>query len=658
MKLQKVRVTNYRSVTDSGEFSIDEMTCLVGKNESGKTTVLQALAGLRPIGSDPKLKYDKQRDYPRRYLTQYPQRHPKGEAVVVSTVWKLDEQDVEAVEEIVGPGSLRLHTIGVERAYETNTLSFDVQLDEAKVVSFLVEGGGLSKPEKAAVKSSATVASLRAALAGREPSSPAIQALLKRIDAFRKSSPTLAAIDVLYARMPSFLYFSNYNRMVGSISLDQLTQAKQQQQNKPITAEQSVYLDFLEFARTTPEALANASRFEEQKTLVEAASISITDQIFEYWSQNRHLSVSFEVADGRPNDPAPLNTGRVLHARVKNEIHQMTVPFDDRSAGFIWFFSFLVVFSQKVKQHGNAIILLDEPGLNLHATAQADLLRYIREKLLPEHQVIYTTHSPFMVPADDLGSVRTVEDVLKEGKFGRPESLGTKVNDDVLSTDRETLFPLQGALGYGITQSLFVGEHTLLVEGPSEILYFQAMTSALQRRGRYGLDRRWTPCPSNGVDKVNAFLSLFGGNKLHCAVLLDLAAGQKGKVQKLRELENTLLRKDHVFTVADFLGTAEADIEDLFHPDLYARMLNGTYGLEGEKAISGSRLQAAEGTRLVQKAERLVNGLLPLGEAAMSHYAPALWLIQHPETLENDAQEVLGTLANFEKVFAAFNRLL
>lgn len=654
MKLRKARVTNYRSINDAGEFSVNDLTCLVGKNESGKTTVLQALAGLQPIGDDPKLKYDKQRDYPRRHLNQYSNRHGANEAQIVDTTWELDDDDVRAVEEVLSPGCLVNRFVTMSRRYAGNR-TWKVSIDHQKVVANFIEESGLSKTEKGALKSPATVQELRAALASKEAPSPAIQALLKRLGSLRDNSPELTAISALDARAPRFLYFSNYNRMIGSISLEQLTNAKAQ---KSFNAEQSVYRDFLDFAGTTAEALSQANRYEEQKTLVEAASIAITEQIFEYWSQNRHLAVQFEVADGRPNDPAPLNSGRVLHARVWNDIHKMSVPFDDRSAGFIWFFSFLVVFSQAEKDHGNAVILLDEPGLNLHATAQADLLRYIRERLLPNHQVIYTTHSPFMVPVDDLASVRTVEDVVKEGRHGRIESVGTVVREDVLSTDRETLFPLQAALGYGITQSLFVGEHTLVVEGPSELLYFQAMTSALERQGRKGLDRRWTPCPSNGVDKVNAFLSLFGGNKLHCAVLLDLAPGQRNRVQKIRELENSLLRKGHVFTVGDFLGAIEADIEDLFHPDLYAQMLNGTYALEGAEALTGDRLKAADGTRLVQKAESLVNNTLPPGKDGMSHYAPALWLIQHPEILVDDRPEVLETLTNFEKVFDAFNQLL
>lgn len=129
------------------------------------------------------------------------------------------------------------------------------------------------------------------------------------------------------------------------------------------------------------------------------------------------------------------------------------------------------------------ILLLDEPGLTLHGKAQADLLRFLAEKLAPHHQIVYSTHSPFMVPADDLASVRVVEDQVDRSR-PRAVPLGTKVRDDVLTRDPDTLFPLQGALGYEITQSLFVGANTLLVEGPGDILYLQALSDALVRRGR------------------------------------------------------------------------------------------------------------------------------------------------------------------------------
>jgi len=115
-----------------------------------------------------------------------------------------------------------------------------------------------------------------------------------------------------------------------------------------------------------------------------------------------------------------------------------------------------------------------------------------------------------MIPAEDLLSARTVEDVVSE-EDGKLQILGTKVGDRVLSTDKDTLFPLQSALGYEISQSLFVGEHTLLVEGPSDYLYLRVFADELKSRGRTSLDPRWVICPTGGIDKVSAFMSLFWG---------------------------------------------------------------------------------------------------------------------------------------------------
>ena len=106
-------------------------------------------------------------------------------------------------------------------------------------------------------------------------------------------------------------------------------------------------------------------------------------------------------------------------------------------------------------------------------------------------------------------------------------------------------------------------------------------------------------------------MSLFGGNRLHAAVLLDLASGQKGQVEKLKRSE--LLRARHVLTVADFCEKKEADIEDMFDPDLYAVLLNGAYELTGADILSGKRLLEADAgsERLVKQAERVVNVVLP-----------------------------------------------
>ena len=121
-----------------------------------------------------------------------------------------------------------------------------------------------------------------------------------------------------------------------------------------------------------------------------------------------------------------------------------------------------------------------------------------------------------------------------------------------------------------------MGKHTLLVEGPGDILYIQALSDALKRRGRPGLDQRWTMCPAGGIDKIRPFVAMFAGNALHVAVLSDQAHGDKRKVEEMKRSQ--VLQAGHFYTLADFLGRAEADIEDIFEPALFATILTPLMG--------------------------------------------------------------------------------
>ena len=77
MRLVSAQVTNFRSVEDSSPFAVGQVTCLVGKNEAGKSAVLMALAALNPHDATPAV-LDKERDYPRRSLTRYDELHPNS----------------------------------------------------------------------------------------------------------------------------------------------------------------------------------------------------------------------------------------------------------------------------------------------------------------------------------------------------------------------------------------------------------------------------------------------------------------------------------------------------------------------------------------------------------------------------------------------------
>lgn len=472
------------------------------------------------------------------------------------------------------------------------------------------------------------------------------------LNSLKNTNFTSEIEKILSLILPKFFYTSHFDRMSGEISINKVQTDIQQ---KTVSASDQIFLDFLEYAGTSIEELKGDTKRRELKAQCQGASNEITDEIFEFWSQNEALKVEIDIGEGKAEDPAPFNAGTVVEIGIYNDNHRVSVPLSERSAGFVWFFSFLSQFKQLKKTAGNAIILLDEPGLTLHGKAQSDLLRYIEERLLPEHQVIFTTHSPFMVPAERMADVRIVEDIIKhEGK--KTVVLGTQVSSDVLSVDKDTLFPLQGALGYEITQSLFIGKNTLLVEGPSDILYLQAFSAALKNRKREGLDSRWTICPSGGIDKISPFTSLFGANNLNIAVLCDLAVGDKGKLDRLKKSQ--ILKAGHLFTAVDFTGKSESDIEDFLHPELFVKLLNSAYDLPEKNILTVAKLDGALSTteRIVKKAEAAFN-VMPSDVPEFDHFHPSDWLIRNPTFLV-DSPELDETLDRFEQAFKLINEVL
>jgi predicted ATP-dependent endonuclease of OLD family len=652
MKLTRARVQNYRSVEDSEEFEIGDLTCLVGKNEAGKTALLSAMRGFRP--SQP-FEFDETIDYPRRFSTRFDERHPDETAEVIRTWWRLEDADKTAVEKRFGGAVLKGDTFEAHFGfrYDGTFPIWEIEVDHAKCLENMVSKHALDATERNVLHGVNSGPAADKALSGLAERSPKQEALLQDIKKCRGSNFTTGVIDVLSARQPKFFFTSHFERMSGMVSIQKL---QQDRQNNTVSVGDKIFLDFLEYAGTTLEDLLDADRREALKAKCEAASNEITEEIFQFWSQNNALEVVIEIDTGKPKDPAPFNSGMVADIRIKNTNHKATLPLSERSAGFVWFFSFLAQFKQLKKTNGNAIILLDEPGLTLHGKAQGDLLRYIVERLLPDHQVIFSTHSPFMVPMDRLADVRIVEDVIIEAKGKRPEVKGTKVRSDVLEVNDDTLFPLQGALGYEVTQSLFIGANTWLVEGPSDILYLQVLSQALIKRKREGLNGKWTLCPSGGIDKIAPFVRLFGGNRINVAVLSDIASGDKTKIENLRKAD--ILKAGHFYTCADFVGQPEADVEDLFEVDLFVEILNGAYKPPEANVVTAAALAAANSTpRLVKQAEALFK-LMPASVAEFDHFAPARWLLENPSTLDAATPAVDKTLDRAEAVFRTFNALL
>jgi hypothetical protein len=301
------------------------------------------------------------------------------------------------------------------------------------------------------------------------------------------------------------------------------------------------------------------------------------------------------------------------------------------------------------------VLLLDEPGLSLHGKAQEDLLNYFEAEIVtnPKHQLLYTTHSPFMVDSKHFDRVRIVQDKGIDSKDQLPrEEDGTKVFTDVLEAGPDSLFPLQGALGYEIYQTLFIGPNSLVVEGASDLLYIQTVSGILQSKGCVGLDSRWTITPVGGADKVPTFVALIGSQKnLKIATLIDIQKSHQQMIENL--FKKKLLERSRVLTFGDFTGKAEADIEDMFDEGLYLQLVNDEFSSALRSKIEPKDL-LSQSPRILRRLEDYFNRNPLNGGAKFNHYRPARFFAEQASNLK--ISELV--LDRFEKAFKAVNALL
>jgi hypothetical protein len=563
--LKAAVVKKFRSIENSGTVRFEpDVTCLVGKNESGKTAFLQALYQANPFGA-PDRGFDELRDYPRRLRGR--DRAQIGATTPVAATFELSDGDLEAVAARFGD-VLASKEVTVERSYAGDRRLL-VGDDE-------VEGD---------------------------------------------------LAELLAARLPRLLYFDGYSVLPGRVSIPRLQATPE---GELLPGERTA-LALLRLAGVAADEFVE-SEYEVRKAALESAATTVSEEVFRYWSQNPELTVEldldFREAGGNGQGGGPP----FLDVRIRNQRHRVTTNFGERSGGFVWFFSFLAAFSELREAEG-LVLLLDEPGLGLHAAGQADLLRYLNEELAGGHggghQVVYTTHSPFMVDATRPHRLRTVEDVPDEG---------TRIREGAEATSRDTVLPLSGALAVALLEGLGAGPRTLLVGSVADLVYLEVMGGYLRDGGRRALDPAWRLLPTGGLAGLPVLAALLGA-PLEAAVLLEVGAGHPS-VRALAD--RGLVLPERLLALTELTGQSEAGLEDLFDEAFYLHLLaaTGTDGLDpGELAGEGS---------LVRRVERATG-------TALDRYRPASYLLVNQQRL----LPAIGRepLHRFARLFATLDEL-
>jgi hypothetical protein len=565
MKLTSFRVRVFRNVIDSGQIDVADDTCLVGKNEAGKSAIIEALHRLNPAKPVPLELLD---EYPRWLKKAHEISGEINGAVPITATFELSRDEIAKLDAQFG-SVLEGSEINVSRKY-TGEFKLDIPLRLEKYVSDFVakDVPEVIRPLLAQIKTttdlSKKLSEIAASISSENEPTPeaqaAKQAAAKLFERLGGAASLIAAInEVVRPLVPKTFYFSQYSQLRGRYSLDEVIAALE---NGSDDEEVQAAADFLTLARIAPTNIEGWD-FEASNAELEAISSLLTQKVRANWKQNQHLKLLVRI-ESIPDHPGKPK--RFLQFRVEDTRHDFSSRLDRRSTGFRWFVSFVASFFEFEKD-SNIILLLDEPGLSLHARAQKDLLDAIDTHLTVGRQVIYTTHSPFMVRTEALQRARIVED--------RGPDLGSVVTNEAGATsDPDTLFPLQAALGYDIAQNLFIGNRNILVEGTSDVLYLAVMSAHLEELGRNSLPDNARLLPAGGATNIPTFIALLGG-QLDVVVLLD------GNAQRQR-IDNAIvsgkLNATRVFSVDNFVDTPGADIEDLFQPAEYVSLYNATFG--------------------------------------------------------------------------------
>jgi len=597
MILNSFKVQKFRNVVDSGDISVDEsVTCLVGKNEAGKSGILEALYYFNPSYDET---FNVEEHYPRWLVVSDRRKGNLDDQTPITVTLTLENEDIEEVESLVGAGVLSAHTFSVSKNY-AGKRTWSVSCSDKQLVKNICNENSLKQKKFVNSEDTTKLFTLLSEAKENEEYSDFLDNINNAIadienKGLKNSSAWSVVNPLLVKRLPSFFRFTSYSTLPGRIDFRELSSTSSE---GPGESGLQTARALLALAGTEINQLGNEN-YELRKGELEAVQIDLTNQVFEYWKQNPQLEVQIDVdKETVKNANGTTAVSRFLDIRLRDKRTGYSNNFSQRSSGFQWFFSFLAAFSE-FENENNPIVLLDEPALTLHGRAQADFLRFINERLASESQVLYTTHSPFMVEADRLERVRIVEDK------GPP--LGSVASSDVLSSDPDSLFPLQAALGYDIAQSLFVGPNNLVVEGTSDFIYLSVLSSLCKACSRNFLNAKWRILPAGGATNIPTFVSLIGPH-LDITVLAD--SDTKGMQRVANMSQNGLLNPSRLILASAAIESDHADLEDLFSEGDYLKLYNKTFG----SSLKLSDLPA--GNRIVKRIEARIGTSFDHGEVA------------------------------------------
>ncbi len=603
MQLKAFRVQKFRNIEDSGVIELlDALTCVVGKNQAGKSALLRALHKFNPHLAEP---YDTRREWPRGQRTK---RNKKQ--VVCEVHFALSPEELKKLEEIAGQ-ELSIENIVVTKDYEGN---FEIQFPEDSTLfpdtlppnsidAICQNLPKLTEPVGEKFREVATKCILEAKQYAKEGRfqeltqvrarhAKALQRQLTKGDTvpqqtsenqfiaeykteLQKVKDRLVAEyakpqkvkEYIVSQLPTFIYMDDYKRFQGRANLEGLKE-RLVNNKLDLSEEDETFLMILKLAGLNLDELIKQGDSEDQNVIhdrqvdLQDAATTLTGSVAGRWGQNQY-QVQFRA------------DGQVFFTEIEETNKNIgMIPLEEQSKGFQWFFSFDLHFMHDSEgTFEGCVLLLDEPGLHLHPGGQKDLLERL-DAYARKNTLIYTTHLPFLV---DLREPKRIK-VIKQTE------LGAIVSDDLGGTQTDERLTLQAALGMSANQSYLVSERNLLVEGVHDYWIITELSNIFEREGRVCLPEDVLITAAGGASEIVPTATFMIGQELSVVALFDSDSAGKVAEEKLRKKWITRYKNARAVTmlVGDALGMSgkEATIEDLFPEDYYLEKVRKSHELK------------------------------------------------------------------------------
>lgn len=621
MKLTKYLVRTFRSVRDSGWIEVDSVTSLIGVNESGKTNLLVPLWKLNPA-RDGEIRPTE--DYPKTMFGEI--RQAPGKFWFIAADFDLEDALIAELAKLAGIQHAEARTIRVWRNFAGGYLvqfplhsgkigirSAEVLAELERTIQDLSTQSGQKQEESWKVTAIDALTTEQTALQGDTEyldldaikklstsvaklvpaSPPKLSALVPRLQQFVEhiegwvsaaAKPLPGQIkevhDKVIKSLPTFVYYSNYGNLDSEIYLPHVVENLEREKNQALGAKEAAKARTLrvlfKFVKLSPQEIlqlgqevkpdqvntkeieAVSEKKRERAILLQSAGATLTQRFRDWWKQG----------DYRFRFDADGNHFRIW---VADDRRPAEIELESRSTGLQWFLSFYLVFLVESEgDHNDAILLLDEPGLSLHPLAQRDLSDFFAN-LSGSNQLIFTTHSPFLIDADHLDRVRKVY-VDDDGETVASPNLRQGAGKD---SQGGASYAVYSALNMNMSESLLWGCLPIVVEGPSDQHLLTMMKLLLIGGGRITPARELVFPPGGGTKTIRITSGILTGRDDHLpVVLLDSDAPGSRMVKELRTSLYGAEQAKVLQTDSYMSGVTGSEVEDLIPARVYAEAVD------------------------------------------------------------------------------------